>query len=66
MNEYIFYYVQLSIFMYIHIDVNPGGWGRDPQILGWGNMGGSWAGLGKYYSLFCTKSMLESGFFKEN
>ena len=30
-----------------------------------GVAGGSWTGLGIYYSLFCTESMLESGFLKK-
>jgi len=39
------------------------GWGHDPRFLAGGGRSGSWTGLGKYYSLFWTESMLESDLF---
>jgi len=50
------------IFLHLFlIGVNPGGWGRDPQVLGWGLGGcGGFRGSWNCYSLSCTGSMVKS------
>ena len=52
------------------IGVNSGGWGVATPSFGlggsWdvaGGRRGSWTGLGKHYSVFCTESKLENVFF---
>ena len=48
-------------YIYMHQSL---GLGVAPDF-GLGVAGGSWAGLGKHYSLLCTESILESVFFQE-
>jgi len=66
MNLDVYSLMIAMLFIYIYASILGVGV-RDPQILGSGGRGGvaggSWTCLGKYYSLFCTESMLESGLF---
>ena len=69
----ILYIVIPALFcLTTHMSVNPGGLrGRnssDFELGSWGLqgvVGESWTGLGKYYIVFWTESMLESDYFLE-